>query len=97
VRRWFERLFRLYDLRFELRHVAVSGPPWNLFAYVQWLAQVTPKAGGSYVNEGVHLFRIRRGKAVYIRAFEDSQKVADACRRMADAGIAEAAAPPITD
>jgi hypothetical protein len=34
---------------------------------------------------------------VYFHAYEDSQKVADAYRRMADAGIGEAAAVPIVD
>jgi hypothetical protein len=30
MRRWFERLFRLFpDARFELRAVAVDGWPWN--------------------------------------------------------------------
>jgi hypothetical protein len=47
---------------------------------------VTPKAGEPYVNEGAHIIRIRRGRIVYFHAYEDSQKVADACRRMADAG-----------
>jgi hypothetical protein len=30
-------------------------------------------------------------------AYEDSQKVADACRQMVEAGIAEASAAPIVD
>jgi len=34
---------------------------------------------------------------VYFHAYEDSQKVADECRVMAEAGIEEAAAPAIVD
>lgn len=32
---------------------------------------------------------------MYFHAYEDSQKVAEACRQMAAAGITEAAAAPI--
>lgn len=97
VRRWFERLFRLYEIRFDVRRVIVSGPPWDLVVAVEWLGHATPKVGEPYVNEGVHIIRIRCGRVVYFHAYEDSQKVAYACRRMADGGIDEAAAAPITD
>jgi len=98
VRVWFERLFRLYDeLRFEVGQVIVSGPPWNVAVGVEWLAHARPKAGEPYENEGFHLINIRRGRVAYFHAYEDSQKVADACRQMAEAGIAEAAAAPIVD
>jgi|SRR5438105_11545542 len=95
--RWFERLFRLFELRFEIRRVIVSGPPWNVYVAVEWVANGKTAAGEPYVNEGVHVLRIRRGKIVYVHAYEDSQTVAQACRRMADAGIEEAGAAPITD
>ena len=97
VRRWFERLFRLYDLRFEVQHILVSGPPWDLRVAVQWIGHATPKLGEPYINEGAHLIRIRRGRVVYLHAYEDSQKVADACQKMAEAGIPEAGAAPIVD
>jgi len=96
VRAWFERLFRLYDeLRFEIQRVIVSGRPWNIVVGVEWLGHARPKAGEPYVNEGFHVINIRRGRVVYFHAYEDSQKVAEACRQMADAGIEEAAAAPI--
>jgi len=97
VRRWFERVFRLYDLRFDVQRVLVTGPPWDLVEGVEWIGHAAPKAGEPYVNEGAHIIRIRRGRVAYFHAYEDSQKVADACRRMADAGIEEAAAAPIVD
>ena len=97
VRRWFERVFRLYSLRFDVQRVFVAGPPWDFVVGVEWIGHAIPKAGEAYVNEGAHVIRIRRGKVVYFHAYEDSQKVADACQRMADAGIDEAAAPPIVD
>jgi ketosteroid isomerase-like protein len=98
VRAWFERLFRLYDeVRFEVGRVFVSGPPWNITIGVEWLGHARPNAGEPYENEGFHLINIRRGKVAYFHAYEDSQKVADACRQMAEAGILEAAAAPIVD
>ena len=97
VRRWFERLFRLFpSLHFSVMTVSVAGPPWDLTAAVEWRADVTPAAGPGYVNVGAHVIRIRRGRVVCLHAYEDSQAVAQACARMAAAGIAEAAAGPLT-
>ena len=97
VRRWFERLFCLFELRFDVRRIIVSGPIWNTVVAVEWIAYVTPKAGAPYENQGAHIIRIRRGRVVYLHAYEDSQKVAEACREMAIAGIAEAGTAPIID
>jgi ketosteroid isomerase-like protein len=97
VSRWFERLFKLFHLQFDVQQILVSGPLWDLRIAVEWIGYATPKIGESYVNEGAHMIRIHRGRVVYLHAYEDSQKVADACRRMAEAGIAEAGAPPIVD
>ena len=96
VRRWFERLFRLFDLRFDVISVNVAGPIWNAKVAVEWVAHVTPKAGAPYENHGAHIIMIRRGRIVYLHAYEDSQAVAQACRAMAAAGIAEAQAAPIS-
>ncbi len=98
VQRWFERLSRLYEeLRFEIRRVSVCGPPWKLTVCVEWLVHARPKAGEPYINEGAHVIEIRRGRVVYLHAYEDSQKVAAALGHMADAGINEAAAAPVID
>lgn len=98
MERWFERLYRLFpSLSFEVKDVIAKGWPWNTVVAVEWLAGVTPQDGEPYVNEAAHLLRIRWGRVVYIHAYEDSQKVADACRRMAGKGIEEAAAAPLTD
>jgi len=63
---------------------------------VEWMADVTPAVGERYVNQGAHFMHIRWGRVVYIHAYEDSQKVVEACRRLAASGITEAAAAPIT-
>lgn len=98
VMRWFERLFRLYEeLRFDVRRVIVTGPPWRLVVAVEWVVHARPRAGEPYVGGGAHVIEIRRGRVAYLHAYEDSKKVADALRAMADAGIEEAAAAPIVD
>ena len=97
VDEWFQRLYRLFpSLSFDVTAVRASGPPWDMLVAVEWTAEVTPAIGGAYSNVGAHLLRIRGGRVRCLHAYEDSQAVADACRRMSEAGIGEAAAPPIT-
>jgi ketosteroid isomerase-like protein len=98
VRRWFQRVFRLYpELTFDLHAVDVAGPPWRLRVAVEWTAHVVPAAGGSYDNRGAHVIEIARGKVSHLHAYEDSQAVAESCAVMVAAGIDEAGAPPIVD
>ena len=97
VRLWFERLFRLFpQLDFTVTRTVASGRPWDLTVVVEWRADVTPQVGERYVNVGAHVVRVRRGRVVCLHAYEDSQAVAEALRAMAAAGVAEAAAAPIT-
>ena len=95
---WFERLGRLFPgHEFEVHRTVVGGAPWDFWIAVQWTARLRPQAGDPYDNEGAHWIRVRRGKVVLFHAYLNTQLIADACRRMATAGIAEAAAPPIVD
>jgi ketosteroid isomerase-like protein len=97
MRRWFERLYRLFpEIEFEVRKVSVSGPPWDLRIAVEWTDKGKAADGVPYGNEGAHWIRIQGGKGTYVHAYLDTQKVAGACQRMAAAGIEEAAAAPIT-
>jgi ketosteroid isomerase-like protein len=97
VRRWFERLFRLFpSLDFTVRSVAVSGWPWDMRVAIEWVAKATPVVGPEYLNVGAHVMRIRGGKVTELHAYEDSQAVAKACALMAQAGVEEASAIPIT-
>ena len=46
MRRWFERLRLLFpSLHFTIKHIAVSGPPWNTFAMIEWRDAATPADG----------------------------------------------------
>jgi ketosteroid isomerase-like protein len=96
VGRWFERVYRLVPIDIEVRNVASRGWPWNTVASVEWVDQVRPAAGEPYAQYGSHWLRVRWGKVTEIRAYLDTQKVERAMKAMAEAGIEEASAPPIT-
>jgi ketosteroid isomerase-like protein len=96
--RWFERLDRLFpDLNFEVKRVVAKGWPWDTLVAIEWTDHGRAADGEPYENEGAHWIRLRWGKGTYVHAYLETERLADACRRMAAAGIEEAATPPITD
>ena len=95
--RWLERLGRLFpELEFDVKRVAVKGPPWDMKIAVEWTDRGLCADGVAYENEGAHWIRLVRGKAKEIHAYLDTGKVTAHCERMAAAGIDEAKAEPIT-
>ena len=98
MRRWFQRLYRLSPgLCFEIKNIAVSGWPWDTTVAVEWVDRATPADGTAYVNEGVHVIKLRWGKVVYLHAYLDTQLTEALCRRLGAFGLEEATAPPIED
>ncbi len=99
MRLWLERLFRLNKkLNFTIKHIAVSGTPWNTTVAVEWRdTAILADGDASYFNDGTHVIRMRWGKVFSLHAYLDTQKVVEAFRRMAEQGIAEASAAPIED
>ena len=98
IRAWLERLLRLLPhLRFEIKHLAVSGPPWNTTVVVEWRDFATLADGTEYVNDGAHAIQIRWGKVVVLHAYLDTQILIDTLQIVAKAGVAEATAPKIED
>jgi ketosteroid isomerase-like protein len=98
VRRWFERLGRLFpDMRLVVTDVWVKGWPHDTTAILRWTNTGTfPGEGGrTYRNHGVHVVRLTWFKAVRIDANEDSQAVVDYLHALAAAGVEEANAAPI--
>ena len=96
MERWFERLYRLIpEIEFEVKKVAVRGWPWDMIVAVEWSDRGKAADGVPYENEGAHWIRLRRGKATYIHAFLDTEKVTEICDRMAASGVEEAGAEPI--
>jgi ketosteroid isomerase-like protein len=98
IRAWFERLYRLFpDINFTIKHVAVSGWPWDTTAVIEWHDSAKTATGAPYDNDGAHVVRLSWGKLVSLHAYLDTQIVIDACKEMADGGIAEASAAAIQD
>jgi hypothetical protein len=77
-------------------NVAVRGYPWDMSVSIEWVDRATAVDGEAYVNEGAHWIRLQRGKATRIHAFLDTEKVTQACERLAAAGFEEAGREPIT-
>lgn len=98
MEQWFERLYRLFPgLHFTIKRVAVSGPPWDTTAVIEWHDQAALASGGSYDNDGVHVVRLRWGKLASLHAYPDTARVAAAIRQMAEQGVEEGRAPQIED
>jgi ketosteroid isomerase-like protein len=96
LRRWFERLGRLYpSLKLTVTDVWVKGLPHNTTIFIRWVGTQTLPDGSPYENHGVHIVKMRWGKVVDIDAHEDSQVVAELMKVLAAYGFAEATAAPI--
>jgi ketosteroid isomerase-like protein len=98
IRLWFERLYRLFpDINFAVKHVAVSGWPWDTSAMIEWHDSATTAIGDPYDNDGVHIVRLRWGKLVSLHAYLDTAALIAALQTMAEMGFGEAEAAPIED
>ena len=89
ARRWFEEVGGLFpDLRIEPEEVIVSGFPWNTRVATRFRVSSSLADGGRYENVGMQFLRLRWGKAVEDRLFEDTQVLNDAIERQRAAGAA---------
>jgi len=96
VTAWLERLGRLMpNLQLTITNIIVDGWPNNTRAVVQWDATATLKNGEPYQNRGVHIIKVKWGKAVSLDVYEDSQTVANALEKQFQSGIEEAKAGQI--
>jgi ketosteroid isomerase-like protein len=98
ARRWYQRFFRFFpETHFDVKDLIVKGWPWHTVVAAQWSLRATAQDGLPYANEGVHLLRVKWGRAMEVRVYVDTQMAAAVCRRLAEHGLSEAAAPPIRD
>jgi len=98
LRRVFGRVSTLLPgLQLRPKSVVVSGWPWNT-TVMSWIELRGRTASGDpYANDLVQIMKIRFGRITSLHHLEDTQRLADACDRMAKAGVAGADAPPIRD
>lgn len=95
---WWARLFRLFPgLQFQVREVAVVGPPWNTRIHVVMDFVVPHAPDGPYRNIVMQFMRMRWGKVSFIHTLEDTQRCGRYLAWSAAQGNAESLAAPITD
>ena len=99
IRRWYEERLpqALPDLRFDVRHIGVSGWPWHTEAVVEWGDHGTTLDGRPFANQGVHCVTLRWGRVRSLRIYCDTQVLADVLARNARHGAAAAGAAPLVD
>jgi ketosteroid isomerase-like protein len=93
--RWFERFRRLLpDPQFDVLRLIIAGPVWDqrIAAHVIIRCRV---AGEPYQNQFAQFLRLRWGKVADDLILEDTATWETASRRLAAAGKAEAAEPPL--
>jgi ketosteroid isomerase-like protein len=96
--RWYERLQRvLPGLAFDIRAIVVGGMPWRTSVLVSWDDRFTLPDGTPGSNTGVHEFELRWGRVHSLVIHCDTDRLQRYCDRIAECGVAEAAAAPITD
>jgi ketosteroid isomerase-like protein len=94
--RWFKRVgIVLPELKFDVTNVLVHGGPWNTTVVARWVATCTLKNGEPYVNPGIHVIKLRWGKAYDFDVYEDTFAVTVGLEKQAESGITEASAPQI--
>jgi hypothetical protein len=95
---WYERLYRLLPgIKFDIRAIAVAGPPWNTLAVVDWRESNDGADGVRTENFGSHIARISWGRMTALAICPDTAGLQATLDRLAHAGFAEAHAPPIED
>jgi len=98
TRAWYHRLYRLLpDIHFDLRSIRVSGGPWNTFVIVEWDETNTGTDGVRTHNRGVHVIRLRWGRATQLIICPDTMGLKATLDRLHAAGNAEAWAAPIVN
>jgi ketosteroid isomerase-like protein len=91
---WFERLFTTFpDLQLEPEKIVVEGFPWDTSVATRFTVTATLPTGGAYMNEGMQLLRIRWGRVVEERLYEDTQALSRALGTIAATGAPGPSAP----
>ena len=96
LRRWFMRVGTVFpELEFNVTSVLVHGGPWNTTVVARWVATCTLENGDPYINPGIHVIKLRWGKAYDFDVYEDTFAVTVGLEKQSKSGIAEASAAQI--
>jgi ketosteroid isomerase-like protein len=98
MRLWWQRIFRLMPgIGFQVDDVLVAGWPWATRIATRLSIDVGLADGSRYQNVVMQFIAMRWGKITEIRTLEDTALLGAALHRLADQGVTEAVARPITD
>jgi ketosteroid isomerase-like protein len=98
IREWFRRLFAIFpDLRLEPEVILVDGLPWNTVAATRFRVTATLPNGKPYTNSGMQFLRLRWGRIVEDRLYEDTHALSRALNEIAAGGTRAASAAPLAD
>ncbi len=76
VSAWFAQLFATFpDLAIDPLAVIVAGPPWATSVATRFSVTATLPDGARYANEGMQYLRLRFGRIVEDRLYEDTVKL----------------------
>ncbi len=91
IARWFARLFAMFPgFAIEPLAIVVAGPPWATTAATRFRITATLPDGSPYTNEGMQFVRIRFGRILEDRIYEDTAKLSSALEKIAAASGARA-------
>ena len=98
LRRWWERMNRLLpNPTFEVEEVIVAGSPWATKIATRVRIHCVLPDGSSYENVFMQNLRMRWARITEIHTLEDTAVLEKLLDRLAELGISEAHAEPITD
>jgi ketosteroid isomerase-like protein len=76
VRAWFQQLYVYFPgIQFTVHQVIVRGWPWNTLVATRFSIAAPGIDGGAYDNEGMQYVRLRWGRVVEDRLYEDTHKL----------------------
>ena len=78
VAAWFERLFAMFSVDFEVHDVVVGGGPRMTRIATRFTAHVTTEDGRRFENRSMQYARIRWGRVIEDRIYPDTQLLAEA-------------------
>lgn len=96
VRQWFQQVLRLFPgMQFKVKQVIVSGWPWDTIVTTRLQVEAKLKNGQLYQNSVVQIVQLRWGLVVDDYLLENTQKLVDTLKTIAQLGNEEALASPI--
>jgi ketosteroid isomerase-like protein len=76
VRAWFQQIYAYFPgIQFTVHQVLVQGWPWNTLVATRFSLTAPRPDGSVYGNEGMQFVRLRWGRVVEDRLYEDTHKL----------------------